>query len=238
MYPVAGTGCQLCTLDANQKVFGAGTDSVTQTDISWAAFHIARLARREAPLAALSTGRSALMADVSGKRVALVGNARSLADRDEGAEIDAADLVIRINRAPMPASRTHGTRTDWLALATSIGVDDLDRIKPDRILWMSHKRKRLQWAIATSDGFYLHPLTDWAALRDRLGAPPTTGLMMIDLLASSGLASLRLHGFDFFASLSLTGSRRADQVPHDFAAEKAFVEALMARDPRVTQAGA
>lgn len=201
-------------------------------------FYIARLLRREAPLAALSVRREDLMADVSGKRVALVGNARSLADRDEGAEIDAADLVIRINRAPMPASRTHGTRTDWLALATSIGVDDLDRIKPDRILWMSHKRKRLQWAIATSDGFYLHPLTDWAALRDRLGAPPTTGLMMIDLLASSGLASLRLHGFDFFASLSLTGSRRADQVPHDFAAEKAFVEALMARDPRVTQAGA
>jgi hypothetical protein len=201
-------------------------------------FLIARTLRQDAPMAALSVPRSDLMAELAGKRVALVGNARSLADGNEGAEIDAADLVIRINRAPMPASRTHGTRTDWLALATSIGSEDLDRIRPGRILWMSHKRKRLPWPVAASEGFYLHPRADWSDLRDRLGAPPTTGLMMIDLLAASGLASLRLHGFDFFASLSLTGSRRADQVPHDFAAEKAFVGRLMHEDDRVSQAGA
>ena len=201
-------------------------------------FLIARTLRQEAPLAALSVPQADLLAEIQGKRVALVGNARSLTERDEGAEIDTADLVIRINRAPMPASRTHGTRTDWLALATSIGAEDLDRVRPGRILWMSHKRKRLPWALAQSDGFYLHPLSDWAALRDRLGAPPTTGLMMIDLLAASGLASLRLHGFDFFASLSLTGSRGVDQVPHDFTAEKAFVDRLLRDDKRVSQAGA
>lgn len=206
-------------------------------DMSRAAFFIARLLRREAAMASLSVPSDQLMSDLTGKRAALIGNARSLAERDEGAEIDAADLVIRINRAPMPATRTHGSRTDWLALATSIGAEDLDRIRPARMLWMSHKRKRLPWRVATSPGFYLHPLAHWAALRDRLGAPPTTGLMMIDLLAGSKLAALRLHGFDFFASLSLTGSRGAEQVPHDFATEKAFVEALMARDPRVTQAG-
>lgn len=205
--------------------------------MSRAGFYLARTLRREAPLAALSVTRTDLFAELDGKRVALVGNARSLAERDEGFEIDAADLVIRINRAPMPASRTHGRRTDWLALATSIGAEDLQRIGASRILWMSHKRKRLPWSVATSPGFYLHPLGDWVALRDRLGAPPTTGAMMIDLLAASGLASLRLHGFDFFASLSLTGSRRADQVPHDFAAEKAFVERLMTEDDRVSQAG-
>ena len=203
-----------------------------------AGFYLARTFRRDAPLAALSASRAALMADLRGKRVALVGNARSLAGRAEGAEVDAADLVIRINRAPMPDPNSHGTRTDWLALATSIGAEDLGRLRPSRILWMSHKRKRLPWRVATAPGFYLHPLSDWAGLRDRLGAPPTTGLMMIDLVAASDAAALRLHGFDFFASLSLTGSRRADQVPHDFAAERGFVEDLMARDPRVTLAGA
>lgn len=186
----------------------------------------------------MSVPRADLMAQLRDKRVALVGNARSLADRAEGIEIDAADLVIRINRAPMPASRTHGRRTDWLALATSIGPEDLDRIRPKRILWMSHKRKRLPWPVATSTGFYLHPVSEFTRLRAGLRAPPTTGLMMIDLLAMSGLASLRLHGFDFFSSLSLTGSRSADQVPHDFNAERAFVEDLMVRDARITLAGA
>lgn len=181
----------------------------------------------------LSAGRESLMADLQGKRVALVGNARSLAERCDGAAIDAADLVIRINRAPMPSPQSHGQRTDWLALATKIPAADLARIAPGRILWMSHKRKRLAWPVARWPGFYLHPLPEFQRLRDQLGAPPTTGLMMIDLCAASGLARLDLYGFDFFASLSLTGRRTADQVPHDFAAERQFVDGLVARDARI-----
>ena len=200
-------------------------------------FLLARTLRLEGPLVALSASKQELFSEVSGKTVALVGNARSLVERDEGAGIDAADIVIRIDRAPMPASRTHGTRTDWLALATAIGTADLERIHPRRILWMSHKRKRLSWRVASSRGFYLHPLREWHELRDAIGAPPTTGLMMIELLARSDLKQLRLHGFDFFASLSLTGSRRAEQVPHDFDAEAQFVTALIARDSRIHKVG-
>ena len=201
-------------------------------------FLLARTLRLEAPLRGLSAPKAALLAEVKGKRVALVGNARSLVERDEGGEIDRADLVIRINRAPMPATRTHGARTDWLALATSISERELERIRPKRILWMSHKRKRLTWRDASSPGFYLHERADWRRLGTALGAPPTTGLMMVEFLAESELAELHLHGFDFFASKSLTGSRSAEQVPHDFATEARFVRALVARDPRVTLFGA
>ena len=200
-------------------------------------FLLARTLRQEAPIADLSVPPQRLLNDLAGKRVALVGNARSLVEMAHGAAIDAADLVIRINRAPMPSSASHGTRTDWLALATSISAQDLQRTGPKRILWMSPKRKRLTWNIARSPGFYLHPLPDIQRLHDRLAAPPTTGLMMIDLCAASGLGSLTLYGFDFFQSLSLTGSRAAHQVPHDFAAERAYVDALLARDPRIAIVG-
>ncbi len=205
------------------------------TDVLDAAgFFAARLMRDEAALIRRSIVPETLLESLQGKSVALVGNARALTDKTDGASIDAADLVIRINRAPMPQARSHGSRTDWLALATAIPAADLERIAPARILWMSHKRKRLPWRVAISPGFYLHPLSDHACLRDALKAPPTTGLMMIDLLAQSQLSRLDLYGFDFFASLSLTGSRTAGQVPHDFTAEKAFVEALTARDGRIT----
>ncbi|MGC1489701.1 MAG: glycosyltransferase family 29 protein [Albidovulum sp.] len=200
-------------------------------------FTLARVLRRDEALMRLSVVQAALMSELAGKSVALVGNARALSNRTEGARIDAADIVIRINRAPMPAPHTHGSRCDWLALATAIGPGDLARIAPNRILWMSHKRKRLPWAAATSHGFYLHPVAEFTRLRSQLSAPPTTGLMMIDLLAQSGLARLDLFGFDFFASLSLTGSRTAGQVPHDFGAERGFVEALIAHDPRITLIG-
>ena len=200
-------------------------------------FLIARTLRQEAPLMALSMPKKGLMQRFVGQRIALVGNARSLAEGRHGGEIDSADLVIRINRAPMPDATSHGTRTDALALATSLDKAAFAHLSPDLVLWMSHKRKRLPWHVARHPGFYLHPLRDWRDLHDRLGAPPTTGLMMIDLLARSEMTSLTLYGFDFFASLSLTGRRRADQVPHDFTSESDFVTRLIAQDRRITLIG-
>lgn len=196
-------------------------------------FYLARTLRQEAPLAALSVPQADLLAGLSGKRVALVGNARALADTMHGAEIDAHDLVVRINRAPMPSPESHGLRTDWLALAVRLDAAERARLHPARILWMSHKRKRLDWATATNPGFYLHPLADYRALKARIGAQPTTGAMLIDLFSRSDMAGLTLFGFDFFASLSLSGHRTAEQVPHDFSAEARYVFDLMTRDSRI-----
>lgn len=198
-------------------------------------FYLARTLRQEAPLAALSVPQADLLAALAGRRVALVGNARALSESTHGAAIDAHDLVVRINRAPMPAPASHGTRTDWLGLAVRLPAVDRVRLRPARLLWMSRKRKRLDWETATSPGFYLHPQADYARLMAEVGAQPTTGAMLIELIARSAMAGLTLYGFDFFASLSLSGSRTAAQVPHDFAGEAAWVGALMARDPRISR---
>ncbi len=196
-------------------------------------FLLARTLRNETALQRLSVPQSELLTALRGKSVALVGNARALAETDHGARIDAADLVIRINRAPMPQPASHGTRTDWLALAVRLSGADRARIAPSRALWMSPKRKRLDWPTATSPGFYLHPLADYQALKARLDAPPTTGAMMIDLIARSQMARLELFGFDFFASLSLSGRRTAQEVPHDFKGESEWVQELMLADRRI-----
>jgi len=196
-------------------------------------FHIARLLRDEAALLSLSVSQGELLGALAGKSVALVGNARTLSEAEQGAQIDSRDLVVRINRAPMPSLRSHGGRTDWLGLATRLPAKDRARIAPGRILWMSHKWKRLDWQSASSDGFYLHPLSDYRALKNRLAAPPSTGAMLIDLLMRSELARLTLYGFDFFASQSLSGRRTAEQVPHDFGAEAAWVATLAQGDERL-----
>jgi hypothetical protein len=195
-------------------------------------FLIARALGQEDRLQRLSCPASELMAQLDDRSVALVGNARRPGPEGQGAMIDAADVVIRLNRAPMPAPQSHGQRTDILALATGISAADLARIRPRRILWMSHKRKRLPWPVAQSAGFHMPTLAAFHRLQSGLGAPPSTGLMMIDLLARSNAREIGLYGFDFFNSLSLSGRRTAAQVPHDFAAERRFVEALMTEDPR------
>jgi hypothetical protein len=196
-------------------------------------FYIARTLRDEPAIASLSVPQNALLASAGGKAVALVGNARSLSGQRHGAAIDGAGLVVRINRAPMPSAESHGTRTDWLALAVRLPQADRQRLDPGRILWMSPKRKRLDWTTARSPGFYLHPLADYRALAARLGAPPSTGIMTIELLLRAPVESLTLYGFDFFASQSLSGSRSAAQVPHDFAAEAEWVRARAGEDPRL-----
>jgi mannosyltransferase len=184
-------------------------------------------------LASRSVQPAPLIGDLAGKTVAIVGNARALADGTQGDAIDAADIVIRLNRAPRPSPASHGRRTDWLALATSLKRGQARDIKPARVLWMSHKRKRLPFWATAMPGFYLHPQSDWQRLGDDLGAPPSTGAMVIDLVARSQAARIDLYGFDFFSSLSLTGSRTAAQVPHDFGAEKEWVQRLLARDDRL-----
>lgn len=196
-------------------------------------FYLARTMRDEAVIASLSVAQQELLAAASGRHVALVGNARALSEQRLGARIDAADLVVRLNRAPMTSAESHGTRTDWLALAVRLPEADRQRLRPKRILWMSPKRKRLDWATASAPGFYLHPLADYHALARQLGAPPSTGIMAMELLLRAPLASLTLHGFDFFASQSLSGSRSAAQVPHDFAAEAQWVGARAATDMRL-----
>lgn len=196
-------------------------------------FLLARWTRNEGALAASSVPMAGLLADLAGKSVALVGNARALAQTHQGPQIDAHDLVARINRAPTPDAQSHGSRTDWLFLATSLPAARLDALNPKRVLWMSHKRKRLGWNIASSQGFYLHPLTDYQNLKGSLGAPPSTGIMAAELLLRSGLARLDLYGFDGFASLSLSGRRKAQQVPHHFGSEAAWLESRAASDPRL-----
>lgn len=196
------------------------------------AFYIARLRGDEDFLERFSLPKADVFGSLMGKSVAVVGNARALANCPAGPDIDAADIVVRLNNSPMPSPESHGSRTDWIATSIPLKPRVVAERAPSRILWMTHVRKRLPYRLASDPRFYLNRRADWERLRGRLARPPTTGLMVVDLLAASPAREVRLFGFDFFASKSLSGRRDASQVPHDFASERAYVEDLIARDER------
>ncbi|MDR0808590.1 MAG: glycosyltransferase family 29 protein [Gemmobacter sp.] len=196
-------------------------------------FLIAKYSRNDAAFQAASISVEELLTPLTGRRIALIGNARALAEGEYGTEIDAADLVIRINAAPIPSVRSHGSRTDWLGLAVRMPAARHRFLGHPRLLWMSPRLQRISWRVVSQPDFYRHPLARHAALRAKLGTGPTTGIMLIDLLADSPLAELRLYGFDFFASLSLSGPRTAADVGHNFEGEAEFVADLTKRDPRI-----
>lgn len=196
-------------------------------------FHLARLTGDEAALTRHSLPEDDVLGRLAGKSVAIVGNARALARSRQGPEIDGADIIVRLNAAPLPSPQSHGTRTDWLAMSTPAPPAVIESQTPTLLLWMTRKRKRLPWRIARDPRFFLNPRDRGQTLARRLGSPATTGAMVIDLATRSEARRITLHGFDFFASKSLSGRRDATRVPHDFEAERDWVMSLAKADPRL-----
>ena len=196
------------------------------------AFRVRKALNDDKFLRTLSLNRAELFGFVEGKSVAIIGNARSLSDTSLGAEIDANQIVIRLNDAPLTSSKSHGQKTDWIAVAKRVSGHRLTLRGPSLLLWMPTKRKRLTWSIVSFAKFYLNETTRNKLLAEKLDAPPTVGLMVIDLLKGTKAKSITLYGFDFFASQSLSGNRTAEQVSHDFNSEREEVMNIVATDPR------
>lgn len=169
---------------------------------------------------------------LNGKSVALVGNAVSLREKTYGTAIDANDIVIRCNRAPIITTRSHGARTDWIA--TSIDIpEDVPRERGARlILWMSPKLKRLPSWLFRWPQVFMNTKAGNQRLADQLGSRPSTGAMVIDLLVRSNCRSVELYGFDFFSGLSLSGVHTRETTPHDFGSEEVWVQQLLEMDKR------
>jgi hypothetical protein len=104
---------------------------------------------------------------------------------------------------------------------------------------MSPKRRllaklRLGWRLP----LLFYPRAWWRELSTTLGSRPSTGMMTIDSLRRiGGFSELRLFGFDFFQSGSLSTRHIAAPPPHDFAAERALVLKLMEQRPDIRLMG-
>jgi hypothetical protein len=178
-----------------------------------------------------SASKRALFAALKDKKVALVGNARSLQEGKWGAEIDGCDIVIRFNRAPIVSDLTHGSRTDWIATGISLNPAMLRDRRVRYVLWLGKLRKMPAWMYGRRDVFIGRRSSD-TLLRRRIGKTASTGFKMIEILARSQAREVRLYGFDFFSTLSFSGHRTVDEVPHDFRKEGKLVGELIERDKR------
>jgi hypothetical protein len=161
---------------------------------------------------------------IAGKTVAIVGNATSLCALSHGAQIDQFDIVIRMNRGRSPALSSHGKRTDILAFSIYSAISDIGNSFGARALvHMSPRRRDRSHPDAA---FY--PLDWWAPLAQTLGARPSTGAMVADLVHRLAPATATLFGFDGYRSSSFYLD--APHVgPHDYLAESAFLRTLVAR---------
>ena len=160
-----------------------------------------------------SVTRSPMARGQSFRRCAVVGSSSNLLDRSDGAAIDAADWVIRVNNAPTPPSlsaqvgsrtdvyvNTHSTRRG-ACTATSSGNDQWhvtsSHCNTSNQVFYCHVPVvgRCWWDIHKDHFDRISPrLVGWARAALSTRRFPTSGLMAV-LLALHTCNSTRLYGF-------------------------------------------
>lgn len=160
----------------------------------------------------MAIGIEALQALVRGRRVAVIGNSQSLLRQRAGDDIDAHDVVVRINRAPVIEPSAQGTRIDVLFVASKQMSADMVRefFDPKLIVWASERRHFMPDYSSFEERLILYPLEWWEPLYRALDETrPSTGLIALDFFSNhSECSSVSAYGFDFFESKTFYDHRK------------------------------
>lgn len=149
-----------------------------------------------------NVGTKKLQALVNGKSVAVVGNASSLFGKNQGAEIDAHDVVIRLNRGFIIDQTQQGSRTDIVGTARPFSVEQIEQYDPQLVYWLFWRRWRIPtWNDAIWNLTEVVPLDVWRASNRTMKKRPTSGFVMSHVLAQHTTAKdIAVYGFDFYQS--------------------------------------
>lgn len=127
---------------------------------------------------------------IKGKNVAIVGNALSQFQKENGDEIDKADIVIRFNKGFITKPKSQGRKTTILMLACELGYFDIARFGARLVINRSDKyNNKYDYIISDKDR---------AVLRNKIYiCQPSTGFIAIDMCLTANAKSITLYGFDW-----------------------------------------
>ena len=167
-----------------------------------------------------------LAARISGRHVAVVGNAQSIFDGESGNDIDRSGLVVRINRGFVLRPECQGSRTDVVCLATAVSRREIaDRFASAPVICVTPWRWTLSASLlADRERLSAYPLDAWSALSERIGgARPSAGLLAVDMSRTFlKAATVNLYGFDWKATKTFyVSDSKAGH--HDWAAERCLM---------------
>ena len=162
---------------------------------------------------------------ISGQSVAVVGNAKSLLTTTFGSDIDAHDIIIRLNKGFVTQPSAQGTRTDMVGLTPELSEDEtIARFEPSYFLMLIPKMRhyRLFGKDAVRNTLFYN-FRYWLADRNLIGRRPSSGFMAISWMVRLSLAkSITLYGFDFGATPTYYNPE-GYKTPHNYDREREIV---------------
>jgi len=123
------------------------------------------------------------------KRIAIVGNAKSLFDTTYGHEIDNHDFVIRFNKGFVTKPISQGSRTNLLILALTLTPEEIESYHSTYVV----NRSRFY----NNETKYQIPDIERGRLASFLDAQPSSGFIAVDMCLYYEAAQIDLYGFDF-----------------------------------------
>lgn len=158
---------------------------------------------------------SAIGKYITGRTVAIVGNAKSLFDSQYGPEIDVHDFVIRFNKGFIKKPESQGVKTDLVMLAVNLTENQIESYHSRFIANRSRS-----WDNKTN---LRVPDRERARMVTYLGAQPSTGFIAIDMCIYFDAKQIDLYGFDFEETPTFYNPE-GYVTQHKYANEKDIVE--------------
>ena len=150
---------------------------------------------------------------IHGKTVAIVGNAQSIFDKENGQAIDNHEVIIRFNKGYIIKPESQGTKTDILIMACEVPLDDKAKFKAKYYINRSKNTRNGSYTISDQTREYIR--------RDTI-AQPSSGFMAIRMC--EGAKSIDLYGFD---GITPTFYNPKDYVTqHNYSREQEIIKEL------------
>jgi hypothetical protein len=174
------------------------------------------------------------------KSVALVGNAMSLFDLEYGEEIEAHDVVVRLNNAAMLVDRfdsekSHGKRTDiWIFWSANEYYRYFEKRTKIKKMHAGHQHRNGN-LIKLVD--FVYPTELYEPLKLKAGPlkNPTTGFISIDYILHCNPSKLSVYGFDWKKTPTYTDPNRKKEkmCPHNYEVEENYCMHYVFSQPNV-----
>ena len=155
---------------------------------------------------------SVIKDDIKGKRVAIVGNAKSQFEKEYGKLIDSYDFVIRFNRGFITKPKSQGTKTSMVILACLLTEKEARDYGAKYIVNRSMNYKN-DFADLTIGNLQR------AIMASGIGAQPSSGFMAVNICLTFGAKEIALFGFDWGESKTFYNPDNY-QTQHNYNKEK------------------